>query len=208
MTDINSINNLKRADNFPVEEMLVYCTDLTRPNYPHEKIYGQYCTLEAYIDCPPEYVFEYLSQTGSLGEWTYSLKGMQETEEKGLYAFQEMLAPQTQLYCRTYAHKASMTVDYHCAWDQGKHLWMIYLMRVIPAQLVFNKPGSVVFWSNCHHPFYDQNPYPEIAPKQRPNWVGDFWDLFYAGHTMEMENLKTILEYRHKNKIPNPKFKA
>ncbi len=52
------------------------------------------------------------------------------------------------------------TVDYHCAWDQGKHLWMIYLMRVVDAQVVFDKPGSVVLWTNCHHPFYDNNPYP------------------------------------------------
>ena len=57
-----------------------------------------------------------------------------------------------------------MTVDYHCAWDQGRHLWMIYLMRVVDAQVVFDKPGSVVLWTNCHHPFYDRNPYPETAP--------------------------------------------
>ena len=41
---------------------------------------------------------------------------------------------------------------------------MIYLMRVVDAQMVLNKPGSVVLWTNCHHPFYDNNPYPEAAP--------------------------------------------
>jgi hypothetical protein len=65
-------------------------------------------------------------------------------------------------------------VDYHCAWDQGKHLWMVYLMRVIGAQTVLDKPGSVVLWTNCRHPFYDHNPYPQAAPPQRPVWVGDF----------------------------------
>ena len=35
---------------------------------------------------------------------------------------------------------------------------MIYLMRIVDAQLVFDKPGSVVLWTNCHHPFYDQQP--------------------------------------------------
>jgi 3-oxoacyl-[acyl-carrier-protein] synthase-3 len=65
-------------------------------------------------------------------------------------------------------------VDYHCAWDQGKHLWMVYLMRVIGAQTVLDKPGSVVLWTNCRHPIYDHNPYPQAAPPQRPVWVGDF----------------------------------
>ena len=50
----------------------------------------------------------------------------------------------TKIFTRVVSHPGAMTVDYHCAWDQGDKLWMIYLMRVIPAQLVLNKPGSVV----------------------------------------------------------------
>ena len=95
-----------------------------------------------------------------------------------------------------------MTVDYHCAWDQADKLWMIYLMRVVPAEMVLNKPGSVVLWTNCHHPFYDKNPRPETAPKDRKVWVGDLWPFFYAGHDVEMENLKHILEHRHHNGLP------
>ena len=41
---------------------------------------------------------------------------------------------------------------------------MIYVMRVLDAQVVLDKPGSVVLWTNCRHPFYDENPYPEAAP--------------------------------------------
>ncbi|CAM3451208.1 hypothetical protein TSHO111613_23780 [Tsukamurella hominis] len=74
---------------------------------------------------------------------------------------------------------------------------MIYLMRIVDAQLVLNRPGSVVLWVNCHHPFYDENPYPETAPPERPVWVGDLWDTFGAGHQMELENLKAIAEHRH-----------
>ena len=106
------------------------------------------------------------------------------------------------IYTRTVANPQARTVDYHCAWDQGKHLWMIYLMRVIDAQVVLDKPGSVVLWTNCHHPFYDDNPYPESAPPERPVWVGDFWDMFGAGHELEMKNLKAIAEYRHRNGLP------
>lgn len=75
-------------------------------------------------------------------------------------------------------------------------------MRVIPAQLVLNKPGSVVLWTNCHHPFYDQNPRPELAPDGRKVWVGDMWPFFYAGHDVEMKNLKAICEARHAHGLP------
>ena len=30
-------------------------------------------------------------------------------------------------------------------------------------------------------------------------WVGDFWDMFGAGHLLELKNLKAIAEYRHHN---------
>ncbi len=33
-------------------------------------------------------------------------------------------------------------------------------------------------------------------------WVGDFWDMFGAGHALELQNLKAIAEYRHRNGLP------
>ena len=60
-----------------------------------------------------------------------------------------------------------------------------------------------MLWTNCHHPFYDDNPYPgDGAARTARSWVGDFWDLFYAGHQLEMDNLKAICEYRHANGLP------
>ena len=59
--------------------------------------------------------------------------------------------------------------------------------------------GCVVLWTNCRHPYYDDNPFPEKAPKGRQVWVGDMWPFFYAGHKIELDNLKHILEYRHTN---------
>ena len=79
---------------------------------------------------------------------------------------------------------------------------MIYLMRVVPAKLVLNRPGCVVLWTNCRHPYYDNNPFPDKAPKGRKVWVGDMWPFFYAGHRIELDNLKHILEYRHANGLP------
>ncbi|WP_396912708.1 SRPBCC family protein, partial [Mycolicibacterium sp.] len=174
---------------------------------PHDQVFGQYCTVNDYIECPPDELFDYLSDTRCLEEWTYSLRGFTPTEEPGLWLAHDRLGagpsgPGSEIYTRTVANRDALTVDYHCAWDQGKHLWMIYLMRIVDAQVVFDKPGSVVLWTNCHHPFYDENPYPETAPPARPVWVGDFWDMFGPGHLLELRNLKAIAEYRHRNGLP------
>lgn len=196
---VDGIPDLKRIEAFSRDQMADFCLEETRSVYPHEQVYGRYCTLEEYINCPPEDVFRYLADTRSLEEWTWSTRDFVETDEPGLMQGWDRLADDTQIFCRTVSNADAMTVDYHCAWDQGQHLWMIYLMRVVPAQLVFGKPGSVVLWSNCHHPNYDDNPYPKTAPEDRDTWVGDLWPLFYAGHVVEMQNLKKILEHRHAN---------
>jgi hypothetical protein len=75
-------------------------------------------------------------------------------------------------------------------------------MRVVDAQVVLDKPGSVVLWTNCHHPFYDRNPFPEKALPGRDAWVGDYWDVFYPGHRLELGNLTQICEYRHAHGLP------
>ncbi|MBF0298255.1 MAG: SRPBCC family protein [Oligoflexia bacterium] len=175
--------------------------DMTHSVYPHNEVYGQYITIEEYIDCPTEMVFEYMKQTFSLEEWTYSVRDFKPTLIKGVYQGVDKIAgEQTKIFCKTISSRKSMTVDYHCAWDQGEDLWMIYLNRIISAELVLKKPGSVVLWTNCRHPYYQKNPYPEKAPANRL-WIGDLWEWFYAGHLAEMKNLKAILEYRYKNKL-------
>lgn len=195
--DISTIPNLVRIENVNLDGMQEKCMEMTHSVYPHDALYGQYCTIEEYINCPPKVVYEYLANSKNLEEWTYSTRDMKKTDKEGISVFNDAIGGITECYCKTVANKEAMTVDYHCSWDQSDHLWMIYLMRVVPAQLVFNKPGSVVLWTNCHHPFYDKNPFPEKAPKDREGWVGDVWDMFYAGHAIEMENLKKILEFRH-----------
>jgi hypothetical protein len=196
---LTNVPNLKRIENFSKEDLQALAMELTHAVYPHEEVYGQYCTLESYIDCPPDDVFRYLSDTRTLAEWTYSLRGFEPVSDDGLYVSYDKIGGKTKIYTRTVAHQAAGTVDYHCAWDQGEHLWMIYLMRVVPAQLVLNRPGSVVTWTNCRHPFYDKNPHPELGPSDRKVWVGDMWPFFYAGHHVEFENLKHILEYRSRH---------
>ncbi|STZ57156.1 Uncharacterised protein [Mycolicibacterium tokaiense] len=143
--------------------------EMMRSVYPHDQVFGQYCTVNEYIDCPPDELFAYLSDTRSLEEWTYSLRGFTPVDSSGLWLAYDRLGEETAIYTRTVANADARTVDYHCAWDQGEHLWMIYLMRVVDAQTVLNKPGSVVLWTNCRHPFYNHNPYPETAPRAVPS---------------------------------------
>lgn len=200
------IEGVVRIETSPLEETAPMFMEKMRSVYPHEEVFGKYCTVNDYVDCPPDELFEYLAHTRSLEEWTYTLRDFTPTEESGLWLAYDRLLPDTTIYTRTVANAEARTVDYHCAWDQGDKLWMIYLMRVVPAQLVLNKRGSVVLWTNCRHPFYDQNPFPEAAPDDRKVWVGDLWPFFYAGHWVEMQNLKHILEYRYKNGLPmNPR---
>ena len=202
LSEISRIPGLKRIETFSRDEMGALCMERTRAVYPHDQVYGRFCTIEEYIDCPPDEVFAYLADVRSLEEWTWSTRGFEATDEADLLVGWDRLADDTRIWCRTVANAAARTIDYHCACDQGRALWMIYLMRVIPAAVVLNRPGSVVTWTNCRHPFYDHNPFPEAAPDDRDTWVGDLWPFFYAGHVVEMENLKKILEFRHASGLP------
>jgi len=195
------IEGVIRIETMPRAKVTPIVVERVRSVYPHDEVFGQYCTVNDYIDCPPDELYEYLSHTRSLEEWTYSTRGFTTTDEPGLWMGYDRLSEDTKIYVRTVVNDETRTVDYHCAWDQGKHLWMVYLMRVLDAQVVFDKAGSVVLWTNCHHPFYDQNPYPETAPAGRSEWVGDGWDLFGPGHRLELKNLKAIVEYRHRNNL-------
>jgi len=194
---VEKIPGLIRFENVSKDAMQEACMEMTHSVYTHDETYGDYCTIERYVDCPPEEVFSYLADPVNLLEWTYSLRDLEPTDAPDLLLFTDAIGGKTRCYCRTISNAQAMTVDFHCSWDQGEHLWMIYLMRVIPAQLVFGKPGSVVLWTNCRHQFYDRNPFPELSPEGRKIWVGDMWPMFYAGHSVEMDNLKNILEFRH-----------
>lgn len=196
------IPGLTRIENTGLEQLTARCAELTRPLYPHGEVYGTYCTIQEYVDCPPAQTYEYLRQGNHLEEWTFSLRNFAPSGTPGLWVGDDRLEEQTKIFCRVETNAEAMTVDFHCSWDQGDELWMVYLMRVLPARSVLGRPGSVITWTNCRHPYYDANPHPGLAPRAGRPWVGDYWDLFYAGHTLEMGNLKAILEHRHRNGMP------
>lgn len=201
MSDIQNIPGLIRTENTSLDDFHSLCEKKTKKRYLHHQIFGDYCSLQEYIECPPEEAFAYLAQTESLMEWTYSLRNMKHIDDNGLMMFGDKIGGITKCFCKTESDAKSLTVDYYCSWDQQEELWMIYYMRVVPAKNILGKEGSLVLWTNCCHPYYLDNPYPELAPEERSIWVGDGWEFFYAGHGIEMENLKRILEYRHANNI-------
>ncbi len=198
-TGLDGIAGLVRCEQYDREALGERITELTHTVYPHDAVYGRYVTVHAHIDCPPTDVFEYMADPFSLLEWTYSVRELHDSGRPGLLVGVD--ARDTPIYCRTVACREALTVDYHCAWDQGDELWMVYLNRIVPAQTVLGVPGTVVIWSNCHHRNYDVNPYPALAGARR-EWVGDWWPLFYAGHAIELDNLKAILEHRHRHGLP------
>ncbi|MBI5532211.1 MAG: SRPBCC family protein [Deltaproteobacteria bacterium] len=200
LTALQQIPGIIRMEEYDREALGERLLEMTHAVYPHDDVYGPYCTIQEYIDCPPEEVFEYMANPYSLLEWTYSVRSLEQTDQPGL--LRGVDSGDSPIYCKVEANRQALTVDYHCAWDQGDELWMIYLNRIVPAELVLKKRGSVVIWTNCRHPYYDANPFPELVPKADRPWVGEWWPLFFAGHTVEMSNLKAILEYRHRKGLP------
>src|SRR6201991_2713532 len=125
------IDGVTRIESSPREQATPIIMDMMRSVYPHDQVFGEYCTVNDYIDCPPDELYAYLSDTRSLEEWTYSLRGFTPTDEPDLWLAYDRLGSETEIYTRTVANKQARTVDYHCAWDQGKHMGLIYLMSVI-----------------------------------------------------------------------------
>lgn len=212
-TPLEQIPGLKRFEFYSIDNLRGDLMEMTHSVYTHQQIYSQYCAIEEHIDCPPELVFEYMSNPLSLEEWSYGICHLRPSSREGVYqgfdkVVDDLGNTNTTIYCKTVSNREAMTVDYHCAWDQGDDLWMIYINRIIPAELVLKRPGSVVIWFNCHPPYYDVNPYQDSVPPGRSIWVGDLWDWFYAGHTVEMQNLKSILEYRYHNGLPLGPYKC
>jgi hypothetical protein len=200
---LSDIAGLIRCEQYDREALGELITEMTHGVYPHEQIYGQYCTVHAHIDCPCDEVFAYMADPYALVEWTYSVRDLRPSDRPGVLVGVD--AVNTPIHVRTVSHAAARTVDYHCAWDQGAELWMVYLNRIIPAEQVLGRPGTVVIWTNCHHRYYDENPFPALAGDPNRAWVGEWWPFFPAGHSIELTNLKLILEHRYRRGLlPKP----
>src|SRR5689334_13490630 len=83
-TALTEIPGLIRCETHDRNALGEEITELTHTVYPHDAVYGQYCTIHAHIDCPAAQVHEYLSDPYALMEWTYSVRELRETERPGL----------------------------------------------------------------------------------------------------------------------------
>lgn len=200
------IPGLYLSEDHSVPEIQKVLLTETKETYSHEEVHGTYCNVNDYINCPVEDAYNYAANVFSLEEWTYSMRDLTHVGD-GLYKGREALAPDTDIFVRCKAYSDSKVVDYLCAWDQGEELWMRYYFRFVDAQPTLKKPGTILMWLNCHHPYYEkggENTPKRIADAQsrqdRP-WVGDFWKYFEAGHRIEANNLKAILEHRFSKKL-------
>lgn len=200
---INSRNipGLYSCEVYGIPEIAGKLQEMTRETYPHETIFGSYCHIGEYIKCPVDMAFEYAANIYSLEEWTFSLRQFRHIGG-GLYKGLEFLARETPIFIRAEAYPDSRVVDYPCAWDQAEELWMRYYFRFIDSMPTIRKPGTIMLWTNCKHPYYDRGitDVPGYITDGRGRtdrkWVGDIWPYFDAIHRIEANNLKTILEYR------------
>jgi hypothetical protein len=185
------------------------CSEGLRPAYAHEEIYGPYCFVADHIAAPYDDVFDYCANALSLAEWTVNIRALVPLG-RGLFRGQmvfsaeDAAAPSTAIFIRADALRGADfgTICYPCAWDQGDDLWMRYYFVFADASKALGKPGTVVLWANCKHPYYDRGSagVPAYvsdgrARTDRP-WAGDGWPFFSSLHRLELRNLKTILERR------------
>ncbi len=199
------IPGLYSCEDHGIPDIAAKLQEMTKDTYTHEEIFGSFCHIGIYIHCPVEMAFEYAANIYSLEEWTFSLRQFQHIGG-GLYKGLEFLAKDTPIYIRAEAYPDCRVVDYPCAWDQGDELWMRYYFRFINAMPTLRKPGTVMLWTNCKHPYYDRavTDVPDNIAQGRARtdrkWVGDIWPYFDAIHRIEAINLKSILEHRFANK--------
>jgi hypothetical protein len=95
---VDPIDDVVRIETAPREKATPIIMEMMRSVYPHDQVFGEYCTVNSYIDCPPDELFDYMSDTRCLEEWTYSLRGFTPTEEPGLWLAYDRLGSQSRYF--------------------------------------------------------------------------------------------------------------
>ena len=101
------IDGVIRVETAPREKATPIIMEMMRSVYPHDEVFGTYCTVNDYVDCPPDELFDYMADTRCLEEWTYSLRGFEPTEEPGLWVAYDKLGGETgsPIFTRTVANR-------------------------------------------------------------------------------------------------------
>ncbi|MGE4363173.1 MAG: SRPBCC family protein, partial [Mycolicibacterium sp.] len=91
MSTLDQIDGLIRIETSPKEKATPVIMEMMRSVYPHDDVFGTYCTVNESVDCPPDELFDYMSDTRCLEEWTYSLRGFTPTDEPDLWLAHDRL---------------------------------------------------------------------------------------------------------------------
>lgn len=204
--DLDSLD-LVRRENTSQETMLKLIDAGTKETYSHDEMFGRFCTITEYVEVPYDLVFDYCADTLFLQEWTYSVRDLAPIGGE-VYRGWDAIQPNTEIYMRTQSLKGLDygVVVYECAWDQGDELWMRYHLTIVNSEKPLGKPGTIISWTNCKHPYYDRNvvDVPDYITDGRARtdrlWVGDIWPVFHSGHWIEMNNLTKILKHRFESR--------
>ena len=57
------IDGVIRVETSPREKATPIIMEMMRSVYPHDDVFGTYCTVNDYIDCPPDELFDYMADT-------------------------------------------------------------------------------------------------------------------------------------------------
>src|SRR3569623_175792 len=52
------INGLIRIETSPREKATPIIMEMMRSVYPHDEVFGEFCTVNSYVDCPPDELFD------------------------------------------------------------------------------------------------------------------------------------------------------
>ena len=110
--DINTIENVRRFENFGKDRMNGLCMEMTHAVYPHDEIYGNFCTLQAHVECPAEDIFEYLATPYTLAEWTYSMRDFGEPDANGVVESTDKIGGETKIYTKVVANRDALTAGF------------------------------------------------------------------------------------------------
>ena len=102
---IDRLADVRRIENCCKDELTSLSMEMTHAVYPHDEVYGQFCSLQDYVDCPPEKAFEYLADVYTLQEWTYSLRDFTPKDESGMVVATDRIGGATKIYTRAVANR-------------------------------------------------------------------------------------------------------
>ena len=58
---VDPIEGVTRIETSPREQATPIIMEMMRSVYPHDDVFGRYCTVNEYVDCPPDELFAYLT---------------------------------------------------------------------------------------------------------------------------------------------------